>query len=197
MQGHFYNEIGLKFETIEVKGCVEEGKFKPDSNKSSTSRVVTLDSLVDGACLGDIIDGADAAAKLATLKAFWDPTATGVTDTAVFAARADLKLQSNLIANAVDDESGTPTGRSIHDTSHQNILPIGASRAWKALTLSAADAAAEKTRAEQEQNRAIIEILEGPFNKIRSHSSADLAWQAYVQWYDDGKPEKDPIYFVQ
>ena len=192
MLGYFYNEIGLKFETIDVKGCVEEGKFKPDDSKSSTSRVVTLDSLVDDKCIGGILTGSTASDKLDTLKAFWDPTAV-TDDTNQFAARADLKLLSNLISSTVDDSASPPgaTGRTIHQTSHINILPIDASQAWTALALPV------HTDSVVDRNRAIIELLEKPFKDIRSHADEATAWQAYVQWYNDGKPEKDPIYFVQ
>ena len=163
---------GFQLETIDV----EAGVFIPA--RPGPSRVVTLDSVV--LVLGDILSGADNAARLESLKNVWTDSAT---DIAQSATKGYLQSTSGVLTSTVNDRDNAVSNRSIHQTSYKNVLPPRFSEAWMALSTDNTDLSDEK-------NRAVIKLLEGSFENIKSHGTAAEAWAAYNDYLIRGQDDE-------
>ena len=166
---------GFQLETIDV----EAGVFTPA--REGPTRAVTLDSVVK--VLGDILTGANDAARLVTLKGIW--STMGITDIAQSATRGYMSSTSGVLNNTVNDRNNALSGQSIHQTSYKNVLPPRFSEAWDALTTSNSN-----TNLAIEKNRAVIKLLEGSFENIKSHGTEAEAWSAYNDFIIRGQDDE-------
>ena len=171
---------GFQLETIDV----EAGVFIPA--RPGPSRAVTLDSVVSvlTTILADPQTGTPqeiVAAQLAALRAIW--STTGVTDIAQAATRGYLQSTSGLLTSTVNDRDSGPMDITLHQTSYKNVLPPRFSEAWKPLST-------DNTGLSNEKERSVIKLLEGSFENIKSHASAEEAWAAYNDYIIRGQDDE-------
>lgn len=171
---------GYEIEIIEVSADT----FTPA--RPGPTRAATLDSARD--ILGTILSNDNTgdglpANQLAALLAIWEPGSE--TDIALLATRGYIKSTSALISVPIDDMSGSPTGKRLHQTSYKNVLPPRFSEAWHTLTRDN-----ESANVTIEKNRSVIKAIEGSFENIKSHATADEAWAAYNDFVIRGQGDE-------
>ena len=185
MAKYFVHE-GLQFETIEVApASIGQSGNMPINAVTLQSVAEALGSSADNTNPG-VLAGADADARLSTLKGYW--STTGITDQYLNLIKELLDERAEVFPNKI---SGVNTDSSVmadfHKLSASYILPIGISNAMANLPATTTDAGRTAAR-----NRLVVKSLEVDHTNIIKHGTqaeAREAWVAYTLASTDGEQQ--------